>query len=170
MKTIFIFILLISSLVASEYKSKVAGVAPVNNSLYIKECGACHFAYQPGLLPSNSWKKMMSNLESHFGADATLAQEDFVAISQYLEQNSAEKAYAYKRSYKIANSMRDDGTIIAISKTPYFIKEHKGIPKKYIEQESVKGLFNCIACHTTAQKGIYSERDILIPNYGRWDD
>ncbi|MFQ5489045.1 MAG: cytochrome C, partial [Gammaproteobacteria bacterium] len=24
-------------------------VAPVNNDLYDRECGACHFAYQPGL-------------------------------------------------------------------------------------------------------------------------
>ncbi|WP_206732078.1 diheme cytochrome c [Halarcobacter ebronensis] len=170
MKTIFISIVFISSLFASEYNSKTPGVAPINNSLYINECAACHFAYQPGLLPSNSWKKLMSNLQNHFGTDATLADEDFIAISKYLEQNSAEKSYNYKRSYKIANSMRDDGTIIAISKTPYFVKEHRGIPKKFIEQEEVKGLFNCKACHTTAQKGIYSERDILIPNYGRWDD
>jgi hypothetical protein len=24
---------------------------PVNNSTYIKNCGSCHLAYQPGLLP-----------------------------------------------------------------------------------------------------------------------
>lgn len=172
MRMMILFTLLISALFADEHKYsyKKQGVAPVNNQLYINECAACHFAYQPGLLPSNSWKKMMGNLENHFGVDATLLDEDFKAISKYLNENSAEKAMEYKRSKKIVRSMRDDGTIIAVSKTPYFIKKHREIPSKYINQKKVKGLFNCIACHTTAQKGIYSQRDIIIPNYGRWDD
>lgn len=178
MKKLLILITLIVSVYADDdhYKHgkydkyKRAGVAPVTNQLYINECAACHFAYQPGLLPSNSWKRMMSNLENHFGTDATLLDEDFKAISTYLEDNSAEKAMGYKRSNKIARSMRNNGEIIAISKTPYFIREHREIPKRFIKQKEVKGLFNCIACHTTAQRGIYSERDIKIPNYGRWDD
>lgn len=172
MRTLLLFTLLISALFAEEhnYSYKKPGVAPVDNKLYVNECAACHFAYQPGLLPSNSWKKMMAGLENHFGVDATLLDEDFKAISKYLNDNSAEKAMEYKRSNKIVRSMRDDGTIIAVSKTPYFIKKHREIPEKYIKQDEVKGLFNCIACHTTAEKGIYSERDIKIPNYGRWDD
>ena len=46
----------------------------------------------------------------------------------------------------------------------------KEIRKNLITQKEVKGLFNCIACHTTADKGIYGERDIKIPNFGRWED
>lgn len=170
MRWLIFITLLGSSLYADWYSFKKAGVMPVENQLYINECGACHFAYQPGLLPSNSWKKMMSGLENHFGVDATLLDEDFKTISKYLDENSAEKALNYKRSKKIARSMRNNGNIITISKTPYFIKEHREIPSRFINQKEVKGLFNCTACHTTAQKGIYSERDILIPNYGRWDD
>jgi len=170
MRLIFLFTIFISTLFADWYSYKKPGVAPVQNKLYINECAACHFAYQPGLLPSNSWKKMMAGLDNHFGVDATLLDEDFKAISKYLDDNSAQKALAYKRSKKIARTMRNDGSIIAISKTPYFIKEHREIPKRFINQKEVKGLFNCTACHTTAQKGIYSERDILIPNYGKWDD
>ncbi|XOB62185.1 diheme cytochrome c [Campylobacterota bacterium DY0563] len=170
MRWLILITLFVSTVFADWYSFKKAGVMPVKNQLYINECAACHFGYQPGLLPSNSWKKMMSGLENHFGVDATLLEEDFKAISKYLDENSAEKALGYKRSKKIARSMRNDGNIIAISKTPYFIKEHREIPSRFISQKEVKGLFNCTACHTTAQKGIYSERDILIPNYGRWDD
>ena len=47
-----------------------SGVKPVNSKLYIKECGSCHFAFQPGLLPEKSWVKIMNNLENHFGTDA----------------------------------------------------------------------------------------------------
>jgi len=40
---------------------------PVNNPTYKEECDACHFAYQPELLPSGSWEKILSGLDDHFG-------------------------------------------------------------------------------------------------------
>ena len=39
----------------------------VNNLTYKETCGACHFVYQPRLLPSGSWIKILANLEDHFG-------------------------------------------------------------------------------------------------------
>ena len=76
----------------------------------------------------------------------------------------------YKRSKKINNSIRSDETPIAVTATRYFINKHKDIRKDLITQKEVKSLSNCMACHTTADKGSYSERDINIPNYGKWDD
>lgn len=147
-----------------------ADVKPVTNETYKNECSACHFAYQAGLLPSNSWNKIMANLENHFQTDASLDNADFKIISDYLNENSAEKAMNYKRSRKIVNSIKKGDIPESISKTPYMIRKHNEIRASLIIQDEVKGLFNCIACHTTAQKGIYSERDIIIPNYGRWED
>lgn len=146
------------------------GVAPVNNPLYLKECGSCHFAYQPGLLPEKGWNRVMNSLENHFDTDATLAQEDFISISNYLNQNSAEKNMEYKRSNRIVNSLINQPVPDSISKTPYMIEKHNKIKPSLISQKEVKGIFNCMACHTTADKGIYSERDIMIPNYGKWED
>lgn len=40
---------------------------PVTNQTYKEACGACHMAYQPELLPSGSWTKVLSNLKDHFG-------------------------------------------------------------------------------------------------------
>lgn len=151
-------------------KPNKKGVAPVNNQLYINECGSCHFAYQPGLLPANAWTKMMNNLENHFDTDATLAQEDFVSISNYLNANSAEKNMNYKRSSRIVNSIRKGDIPNSISETPYMIRKHNEIRPSLISQPDVKGIFNCKACHTTADKGFYGERDIKIPNFGRWRD
>lgn len=147
-----------------------ADVKPVTNETYKNECSACHFAYQAGLLPSNSWNKIMANLENHFQTDASLDNADFKIISDYLNENSAEKAMNYKRSRKIVNSIKKGDIPESISKTPYMIRKHNEIRTSLITQDEVKGIFNCIACHTTAQKGIYSERDIIIPNYGRWED
>jgi len=168
---IFIFVLFSTGLFADDYGySYSKGVAPVSNELYKNECASCHFAYQPGLLPERSWIKLMSNLEDHFDTDASLEPEDNKKILRYLIDNSADKFTNYKRSRKINQSIRSYDTPIAVSQTPYFKKEHREIRKDLITQKEVKSLSNCMACHTTADKGIYSERYINIPNYGRWDD
>jgi hypothetical protein len=91
-------------------------------------------------------------------------------ILKYLIDNSAEKFTNYKRSKKINRSIPKNETPIAITKAPYFVKKHREIRENLITQKEVGSLSNCMACHTTADKGSYSERDINIPNYGKWDD
>lgn len=161
--------LLACSLFADSFFSG-AGVAPVTDEFYKAECASCHFAYQPGLLPAKSWTKLMGDLGHHFGTDASLEKEENQKIWRYLVANSAEKFTHYKRSRKINESIAVNETPIAVTKTRYFIQKHREIAPRLIEQQEVKSLANCMACHTTAQRGIYSERDIKIPNYGKWED
>lgn len=173
MKNIILILILLSVgiLADDDYGYRgYKGVAPVTNELYMNECASCHFAYQPGLLPERSWVKLMDNLENHFETDASLDSEDHKKILRYLVDNSADKALNYKRSRKINSSIRAYDTPIAVSDTPYFMKEHRGIRKDLIEQKEVRSISNCKACHTSADRGIYGERYINIPNYGRWDD
>ena len=170
MKYLIFLALIINSLLASDNFNTKTDVAPVKNDLYIKECGSCHFPYQAGLLPSNAWNKMMVNLDNHFNSDATLDDKTFQTLSKYLSDNSAEKNMQYKRSNKIVSSLAENQIPDSISTTPYMIKKHEDIRKDLITQKEVKGLFNCIACHKTADIGIYGERDINIPNFGRWKD
>ena len=169
---IIIGILLIGNLVAGDSWSlnKRRGVAPATDKFYLAECASCHFGYQAGLLPSKSWKKIMGNLDNHFDTDASLEPEDTNTILEYLVNNSAEKFTNYKRSSRINNSISRSNTPIAITDTPYIIKKHEKIPSRLIRQKEVSSLANCKTCHTTANRGIYGERDINIPNYGRWDD
>ena len=169
MKNLILLLTLATISFADGYSNK-PDVAPVKNDLYIKECGSCHFPYQAGLLPSSSWNKIMANLNNHFNSDASLDDKTFQILSKYLNENSAEKSLDYKRSYKIMASLRENQIPDSISTTPYIIQKHREIRKNLITQKEVKGLFNCIACHTTADKGIYGERDIKIPNFGRWED
>jgi hypothetical protein len=170
MKYLIFLALIINSLLASDNFNTKTDVAPVNNQLYIKECGSCHFPYQAGLLPANAWNKMMTNLENHFNSDASLNEADLQTLTKYLNDNSAEKNMQYKRSNRIVSSLAKNQIPDSISTTPYMIKKHEDIRKDLITQNEVKGLFNCIACHKTADKGIYGERDINIPNFGRWKD
>ena len=170
MKYLIFLALIINSLLASDNFNTKTDVAPVNNQLYIKECGSCHFPYQAGLLPANAWNKMMTNLENHFNSDASLNEANLQTLTKYLNDNSAEKNMQYKRSNRIVSSLAKNQIPDSISTTPYMIKKHEDIRKNLITQNEVKGLFNCIACHKTADKGIYGERDINIPNFGRWKD
>ena len=167
MKYLIVLTTLVGSLFA---QNPTTDVAPVDNQLYIKECGSCHFAYQPGLLPSSSWNKIMSNLGNHYNNDASISATNLQILTKYLNDNSAEKNMQYKRSNRIVSSLGKNQIPDSISTTPYMIKKHKDIKKDLITQNEVKGLFNCMACHKTADKGIYGERDINIPNFGRWKD
>jgi hypothetical protein len=160
----------LSVLAASDYRYSNPGVKPVKNELYKSECASCHFGYQPGLLPKRSWKKIMDNLENHFGTDAYLDDDTSKSILEYLVKNSADNSMGYKRSKKINNSISSHQTPIAVSDTPYFLKEHRGIPQRLIKQKEVGSISNCMACHTQAENGLYGERYINIPNWGRWDD
>ena len=41
-------------------------------AMWKAECSSCHMAYHPGLLPERSWRKMMAELDKHFGQNASL--------------------------------------------------------------------------------------------------
>lgn len=49
-----------------------------------KECGACHQAYGPELMPQGAWSQLMGNLSNHFGEDASLDEQTRNHIEQYL--------------------------------------------------------------------------------------
>jgi len=149
---------------------KKPGVAPVNNTLYAAECGTCHFAYQPGLLPERSWIKIMNGLSSHFGDNAELSSTTHQQILSYLTANSADKVED-KRSKKIARSIAPDATPLRIIDTPYIKHKHDEIPARLITgNDKVGSLSRCDACHLSAKEGSYSESQIRIPGVGKWDD
>lgn len=131
-------------------------VAPADNKLYQKECASCHFGFQPALLNKESWEKVMGNLSDHFGTDASLGKVETQELLTYLVSNAG------------SGKMTANNDTMQITKSPYFIKEHRKIAPKLIEQKEVGSLANCMACHTSADKGNYSERNIVIPNYGSW--
>lgn len=154
----------------SWWKSSRLDVAPVNNALYQEECGSCHFAYQPGLLPTRSWERMMNGLEDHFGENAELEEATRKELLQYLSDNAAERSN-YKRSKRINGSLPSDSAPLRISETRYFKGKHDEIPKRLVSgNEKVGSWSNCQACHVKADTGSYNEHEVNIPGVGRWDD
>jgi len=143
-------------------------VAPVTNQQYQDDCGACHFAYQPGLLPASSWRKLMDNLADHFGENAELDAVNKQSLLAYLEKNSADNSSAYL-SRKVMRSLPRKRTVMKISKLGFIAHEHDEIPRRFFKGD-LQGLTNCNACHQRAAEGSYNENEIKIPGYGRWDD
>jgi len=134
---------------------------PVSNPLYKEECGACHFTYQPELLPSGSWRKLVSELDNHFGESVALDDDSKKAILDYLTANSAEKSSA-KRAVRIMRSLGSD-VPSRITDIPYIRKKHRKIPASVLEGKSIGSLSNCSACHTTAEEGVYDDDYVIIP-------
>ncbi|MES9899180.1 MAG: diheme cytochrome c [Sedimenticola sp.] len=150
-------------------KSVKRGVAPVNNPQYREECGSCHFAYQPGLLPARSWKRVMAGLEDHFGENAELPKEEVSVLEGYLIKNAAEHSN-YKRSVKIMRTLSSNDAPLRTTDTPYITRKHRGLsPRQVADNPGVGSISNCGACHTQAESGSFSERGINIPGFGRWE-
>lgn len=144
----------------SEHAGK-HNLAPVNNPKYREYCGACHFAYQPELLPSVSWDNILAGLEDHFGETVDLDQDSRKEIAAYLKANAAEGSSA-KPAVKIMRSLGGQ-TPLRITQIPYIRQKHHEIHPDVFKRESVGSLSNCLNCHTTADKGIYDDDHVVIP-------
>lgn len=140
------------------------------NPLYNEECGSCHMAYPPGLLPATSWKKILTGLEDHFGDNAELDNESLQTINSYLLANSADNS-TYKLSRKIMRHIDLANVPVRISETTYFKHEHNEIPERMVTGNSkVNSFSHCNTCHTKAERALFNEHDVRIPGYGEWDD
>ena len=133
----------------------------VNNPTYIEECGACHFTYQPELLPSGSWDKILAGLEDHFGEIIELDLASRKVIGEYLKANAAEHSSA-KRAVKIMRSLGSQ-TPLRITEIPYIQRKHHEVSPSVFSRDPIGSFSNCLACHTTAEKGIYDDDYVVIP-------
>lgn len=133
----------------------------VNNPTYKANCGACHFAYQPQLLPSSSWSKILDGRSDHFGETLDLDPATEKEIAEYLKANAAESSPS-KLSARFLRSLRGN-TPNRITEIPCIRKYHHEISRDVITRDSIGSLSNCAACHTTAEIGIYDDDDVRVP-------
>lgn len=147
--------------------SRQKEVKPVDNKAWKDECGSCHFAYQPGLLPGKSWAKLMDEkaLADHFGEDASLDKDTLKELTDYAMANAAENSM-YKRSRKIALATEDGEAPLRITEVRYIKRKHHEIPEKMVKgNKDVQSKAYCNACHTKAEEGIFDEDTVDIPNF-----
>lgn len=140
---------------AAKYNGEDRGkpVMPAqSNARWQAECGSCHMAFPPGLLPAASWNKLMTGLDKHFDTDASLPPKDVKDITDYLTLHSSNRWTASTAPLRISDSQ-------------WFKAKHGSgeINPAVWQRASVKSQANCMACHSGADKGDFNERNIKIP-------
>jgi nitrate/TMAO reductase-like tetraheme cytochrome c subunit len=115
------------------------------------ECGSCHIAYPPQLLPARSWRALMAGLDKHFGTDASLDPQTAATITAFLEQNAGRERLSSAQP------------VLRISETRWFVHEHDEVPGAVWKSPKVKSPSNCAACHSKAEQGDFSEHNVHIP-------
>lgn len=134
-----------------ENRGKALQTAPFN-AKFQQECSSCHIAYAPGLLPAESWRKVMSGLDKHFGSDASMDTQDNKEITTYLVSNASNRWSASSAPLRITESA-------------WFKRKHDAheISPSVWKNPKVKSPSNCAACHRQADSGNFNEHDISIP-------
>ncbi len=130
---------------------------------YVNECGSCHTAFAPGLLPARSWRRMMKELSSHFGEDASLDEPQRLAILKDLENMAADSPQANLRMRRINGAIPGNAVPQRISESGYFRFMHDEVPRHIWQRKKIGSPANCVACHTRANDGRYGEREVRIP-------
>jgi hypothetical protein len=125
--------------------------APAANPAWQAECGTCHIAYPPGLLPAASWRALMGDLTRHFGTDASVDEATAAAIGAFLERHAG------------APRPETQPAALRITETRWFTREHAEVPARVWRSASVGSAANCAACHRGAESGRFGEHDVRIP-------
>jgi hypothetical protein len=119
---------------------------------YTQECAACHVAFPPGMLPPDSWHRLLNNLPRHYGTDASLDAATVGELDTWLAANAG----TYKR-------VREAPPEDRITQSTWFIRKHHELPAAVWKRLAVKSAANCSACHTQASQGDFNEHTVRIP-------
>jgi hypothetical protein len=121
-----------------------------DNARWKAECGSCHLAYPPQLLPAPTWRRIMAGLDRHFGTDASLEPAAAAEIGAFLDKNAG-------------GGRRAGGETLRITESAWFRHEHDEVPVAAWRRASIGSASNCAACHRGAEQGDFGERNIRIP-------
>lgn len=130
------------------------------------ECGGCHLAYHPVLLPARSWERMMAGQSDHFGDDLALDPQTLADITAFLRAHAAESALT-EAAWKIDRTTPATQTPLRITETPYWRRRHRDIPDATFETGAVNGRHDCAACHLDAEQGTFEDAAMRLPAAGR---
>jgi hypothetical protein len=109
--------------------------AAENNVAWRNECGACHMAYPPPMLPAEDWLIIMKTLDRHFDTDASLDDKVRNEIQAYLERNGSRAMF----------SGSEEG-LPRITATGWFEQKHQGAIRLW-RKGKIKSLGDCVGCH-----------------------
>ncbi len=128
---------------------------------YRNECGSCHVAYAPALLPPAQWSRVLAQLDRHYGVDASVNAATLATLRSALANSGAPAP---------------GPELPRISTQPWFLHEHRGVPFRVAAAAPVAGAArtapaaaasaaapapsDCAACHVRAAAGDYAETSL----------
>lgn len=133
-----------------------------DNKLWREECGSCHLAYHPTLLPARSWAVLMQQQAQHFGKDLGLDSTVVAEIDKFLQDNSADTEMT-EPARKIKLSIPADVTPLRVTETGYWRKKHDEISDEVWRDTRVRNKGNCGACHLDAEPGTFEDAAMRLP-------
>jgi len=149
-----------------QYRGVEPGLAFVGkklpeSALWLEECGSCHQAFHPSLLPARSWQRLLAQQDRHFGDDLGLDAATVARLLAFAVPNAAEQGVT-EAAWKINRSVKADATPLRITETPYWVKKHREISVADWNNTKVKSKANCPACHLDAEAGTYEDAAMRI--------
>jgi hypothetical protein len=125
---------------------------PTPPAVYTQECGSCHLAFPPNLLPKSSWQRLISGLDKHYGSDASLDASTQKQIDTWLQAHGGQGKRA-----------REEPPQDRITRSAWFERKHRDVGAATFKRASVKSPANCTACHRDAAQGDFEEDRVRIP-------
>ena len=143
-------------------RAEPGDVGPNTNPTYVKECGSCHFPYQPAFLPARSWQKIMGSLKEHFGENAEVKLADRDNMLAYLAGAAADSA-ANGRSRTLMSRLPTMDTPMRVTDILLVGGIHGGfLDPKFKGIPAMKSLADCAACHPRALDGRFGPRNYTV--------
>lgn len=127
-----------------------------DNKLWRAECGSCHLAFHPNLLPARSWSRMLREQDKHFGETLGLDTPTTQEIIAFLTKYSADTRMT-EAAYKIGKSIPPAEAPQRITETAYWQRKHREIPDRVWRDSSMGSKANCGACHLDAERGTFED-------------
>lgn len=116
---------------------------------YAAECGSCHTAYPPTMLPGRSWRALMGGLGDHFGQNAEVDEATRKTLEAFLVEHAGRDV--------------PGPTPLRITQLRWWVREHDEIPAAVYQRKAITSPANCGACHPGANEGAFGEHQVRIP-------
>ncbi|HEX6734343.1 MAG TPA: diheme cytochrome c [Azonexus sp.] len=129
---------------------------PVGDAKVKEECGSCHLAFAPSMLPARSWQRMMGDLKHHFGDDASLEPALAAQVADYLTAHAADTG-GRRYGAKLTRGLAAGEAPLRITELPKWVREHREVPARDWRHQDVRTRANCVACHADAERGFYED-------------
>ena len=139
---------------------------PVHNPAYIKECGSCHLAYQPGWLPLRSWQQHLESLDDHFGRKVVIDGAVQRRIGKLLKARAAGQTRS-QVSNEMIKSIPGEQAPLRITATGFFAGKHQGVDmSRSTAGVRLESASYCLACHGEANEGFFDKLSLVKPDNG----